>query len=43
MVPRWYEEASRVLDLDGNLQLLRDRPSDEQRITVGADGLGVNR
>ena len=43
VVPRWYEEASRVLDLDGNLVPLRERRSDEQRITVGADGLGVNR
>ena len=38
VVPRWYEEASRVLDLDGNLQPIRERKSDEQRITVGADG-----
>ncbi|HSB85805.1 MAG TPA: hypothetical protein VLD86_05820, partial [Ilumatobacteraceae bacterium] len=43
IVPSWYEEASRVLDLDGNLQPLRQRGSDEQRITVGADGLGVSR
>jgi 3,4-dihydroxyphenylacetate 2,3-dioxygenase len=43
VVPRWYNEASRVLDLDGNVVALRERPSDEQRITVGADGLGVNR
>ena len=43
IVPRWYEEASRVLDLDGNLQPIRERKSDEQRITVGADGHGVTR
>ena len=43
VVPRWYEEASRVLDLDGNMVPLRERRSDEQRITVGADGLGVSR
>jgi 3,4-dihydroxyphenylacetate 2,3-dioxygenase len=43
VVPRWYEEASRVLDLDGNLVPLRERRSDEQRITVGADGMGVTR
>ncbi len=43
VVPAWYNEASPVLDLDGNVQPLRDRKSDEQRITVGADGLGVNR
>jgi len=43
IVPQWYEEASRVLDLDGNLQPLRQRKSDEQRITVGADGHGVTR
>ena len=43
IVPRWYEEASRVLDLDGNVQPLRQRRSDEQRITVGADGHGVTR
>ena len=34
---------TRVLDLDGNLQPLRERKSDEQRITVGADGHGVTR
>jgi 3,4-dihydroxyphenylacetate 2,3-dioxygenase len=43
IVPQWYEEASRVLDLDGNLQPLRQRKSDEQQITVGADGHGVTR
>jgi catechol 2,3-dioxygenase len=43
VVPSWYEEASRVLDLDGNLQPIRERKSDEQRITVGADGHGVTR
>ena len=43
VVPRWYEEASRVLDLDGNIVALRERRSDEQVITVGADGHGVNR
>jgi catechol 2,3-dioxygenase len=43
VVPRWYNEATDVLDLDGNVQPLRDRKSDEQRITVGADGLGVTR
>ena len=30
-------------DLDGNLQPIRERKSDEQRITVGADGHGVTR
>ena len=43
VVPRWYEEASAVLDLDGHIQPLRQRRSDEQRLTVGADGLGVTR
>jgi catechol 2,3-dioxygenase len=43
VVPRWYEEASRVLDLDGAIVPLRERRSDEQAITVGADGLGVSR
>lgn len=43
IVPSWYEEASRVLDLDGKLQPIRERKSDEQRITVGADGHGVTR
>ena len=43
VVPQWYQEATNVLDLDGNIQPVRERPSDEQRITVGADGLGVNR
>ena len=43
VVPRWYDEASRVLDLDGNVESLRERASDEKAITVGADGLGVSR
>ncbi len=43
VVPRWYAEASRFLDLDGNLASLHERASDEQRITVGADGFGVDR
>lgn len=43
VVPKWYEEASRILDLDGNIVPMRERRSDEQRITVGADGLGVTR
>ncbi len=43
VVPKWYNEATNVLDLDGAIQPLRERKSDEQRITVGADGLGVNR
>jgi catechol 2,3-dioxygenase len=43
VVPKWYEEASSVLDLDGKVQPIRERKSDEQRITVGADGHGVNR
>ena len=43
VVARWYDEASRVLDLDGNVQALRERRSDEKAITVGADGLGVTR
>ena len=43
VVPRWYDEASRVLDLDGNVEPLRERISDEKAITVGADGLGITR
>jgi len=43
VVASWYNEASSVLDLDGHIVPLRERRSDEQRITVGADGLGVDR
>ncbi len=43
IVAKWYEEASRVLDFEGNIAPIRQRVSDEQQITVGADGLGVNR
>ena len=43
VVARWYEEASRVLDLDGEVVPLRNRRSDEHAITVGADGHGVTR
>ncbi len=43
VVARWYDDATRVLDLDGNLQPLRERTSDEKAITVGADGLGITR
>jgi catechol 2,3-dioxygenase len=42
VIPSWYNEASTVLDLDGN-----PRPLTEQRqvaeSTVGADGFPVNR
>lgn len=44
VVPSWYTNASRVLDLDGNLQPLRRAAgSSEQDVTVGADGFSYTR
>jgi len=44
VVPSWYTEASRVLDLDGELQPLtsRDEPQ-EMTVTIGADGFSYTR
>ncbi|WP_348766679.1 3,4-dihydroxyphenylacetate 2,3-dioxygenase [uncultured Salinisphaera sp.] len=44
VVPSWYTEASRVLDLDGNLQPLVARTdSSEMAVTIGADGFSYTR
>jgi len=42
VVHSWYNEASRVVDLDGNLVPLVARNADsEEKVTVGADGFTV--
>ncbi|VEI13432.1 3,4-dihydroxyphenylacetate 2,3-dioxygenase [Trueperella bialowiezensis] len=44
VVPSWYTDASRVLDLDGNLQPLVERTdSREMDVTIGADGFSYTR
>ncbi|KFC50679.1 hypothetical protein GY12_04425 [Micrococcus luteus] len=44
VVPSWYTDASRVLDLDGNLQPLVSRTDDsEMAVTIGADGFSYTR
>lgn len=44
VVPSWYNEASLVLDLDGNPQPLTDQViAGEATIGVGADGFTVDR
>ena len=44
VVPRWYAEASLVLDLDGNPQALVSRTdTSELAVTVGADGFSYTR
>lgn len=44
VVPSWYTEASRVLDLDGNIQPLVERTdSKEMDVTIGADGFSYTR
>lgn len=44
MVPSWYTDASRVLDLDGNLVPLTERTDDsEMAQTIGADGFSYTR
>lgn len=44
VVPSWYTEASRVLDLDGKLQPLVARSdSSEMAVTIGADGFSYTR
>ncbi|AZN30548.1 3,4-dihydroxyphenylacetate 2,3-dioxygenase [Flaviflexus salsibiostraticola] len=44
VVPSWYTDASRVLDLDGNLQPLQERTeAKEIDVTIGADGFSYTR
>lgn len=44
VVPSWYTDASRVLDLDGNLVPLVARTDDsEMEQTIGADGFSYTR
>lgn len=44
VVPSWYTDASRVLDLDGRLQPLVSRThSSEMAVTIGADGFSYTR
>ncbi|WP_353648950.1 3,4-dihydroxyphenylacetate 2,3-dioxygenase [Nakamurella sp. A5-74] len=44
VVPSWYTEASRVLDLDGELQPLTSRTgASEMAVTIGADGFSYTR
>lgn len=44
VVPSWYTDASRVLDLDGNPQPVVARTdSSEMAVTVGADGFSYTR
>ena len=44
VVPSWYTDASRVLDLDGNLQPLVTREeASEMEATIGADGFSYTR
>lgn len=44
VVPSWYRDASRVLDLDGNLQPVLSRSEkSELEETIGADGFSYTR
>lgn len=44
VVPSWYTDASRVLDLDGNIQPLVARTdAKEIDVTIGADGFSYTR
>ena len=44
VVPSWYTDASRVLDLDGNPQPVVARTeSSEMKVTIGADGFSYTR
>ncbi len=44
VVPSWYSEASKVLDLDGNVRDLTLRQeSREADVTIGADGFSYTR
>lgn len=44
VVPSWYSDASRVLDLDGRVMAIeaREQPT-EMAVTVGADGFSYTR
>ena len=40
----WYNEASLVLDLDGNVQpIVQREEASEEAVTVGADGFTFTR
>nr|WP_288818537.1 3,4-dihydroxyphenylacetate 2,3-dioxygenase [uncultured Micrococcus sp.] len=44
VVPSWYTDASRVLDLDGNPKEVVTRTADsEMAVTIGADGFSYTR
>nr|WP_245990548.1 3,4-dihydroxyphenylacetate 2,3-dioxygenase [Corynebacterium pseudopelargi] len=44
VVPSWYTDGSRVLDLDGNLvQLTKRTDASEMEETIGADGFSYTR
>ncbi|MBV1779709.1 3,4-dihydroxyphenylacetate 2,3-dioxygenase [Paeniglutamicibacter sp. ABSL32-1] len=44
VVPSWYTEASKVLDLDGNpREVIKRTDSSEMEVTVGADGFSYTR
>ncbi len=44
VVPSWYRDASRVMDLDGNIQPLVARTDEsELEATIGADGFSYTR
>ncbi|MGP9782175.1 hypothetical protein ACT3UQ_06915 [Glutamicibacter sp. AOP12-B1-11] len=44
VVPSWYTEASKVLDLEGNVQEIIERTDDsEMAVTVGTDGFSYTR
>lgn len=44
VVPSWYTEASRVLDLGGNIvPLIERKESKEMDVTIGADGFSYTR
>ncbi len=44
VVPSWYTDASRVLDLDGKPVPIKERKEDsEMAVTIGADGFSYTR
>ena len=44
VVPSWYTNASRVLDLDGNIkELVKREDKSEMDVTIGADGFSYTR
>jgi catechol 2,3-dioxygenase len=40
VIESWYKEASRVLDLDGQVMAISESTIDESAVRIGADGLG---